>query len=95
MRRPDRLLLWNGAGAAALAAIAYVLAPAPVAVASSAPSGPAADRAAAASAHHVSPDPAKGTPALVATGKITVPIEQIKPSIRPSVSRQISGPVVS
>src|SRR5215471_7622406 len=77
MRRPHRLLLWNGAGAATLAAIAYVLAPAPAAVASPAASGPAADPAAMTSPHHVSPDPAKGTPALVATGKKIQLVRQI------------------
>src|SRR5215472_6358103 len=77
MRRPHRLLLWNGAGAATLAAIAYVLAPAPAAAASPAASGPAADPAAVASPHHVSPDPAKGTPALVATGKKIQLVRQI------------------
>jgi hypothetical protein len=76
MRRPHRLLLWNGAGAAALAVIAYVAAPASVAAASPAATRPAADRAAAA-AHHVSPDPAKGTPALVATGQRIQIVRQI------------------
>src|SRR5690348_2337135 len=74
MRRPHRLLLWNGAGAAALAVIAYLVAPAPVAVASPAAAGPAADQAAA---HHVSPDPAKGTPELVATGQRVQVVRQI------------------
>ena len=77
MRRPHRLLLWNGAAAATLAAIAYVLAPAPAAVASPAAGGPAADPAAVASPHHVSPDPAKGTPALVATGSKIQLVRQI------------------
>jgi hypothetical protein len=76
MHRPHRLLLWHGTGAAALAAIAYVLVPAPAAVASPAASGLAAQQAAVAS-HHVSPDPAKGTPALVATGKKIQLVRQI------------------
>src|SRR5215471_9260455 len=77
MRRPQRLLPWNGAGAAALAVIAYLVAPAPVAAASPAATRPTADQAAAASSHHVSPDPAKGTPALVATGPKTQVVRQL------------------
>jgi hypothetical protein len=77
MRTPHRLLLWNGAGAAALAVIAYVVAPAPAAAASPAATPPTAEQAAAAAAHHVSPDPAKGTPALVATGQKVQVVRQI------------------
>src|SRR5215467_15178891 len=77
MRRPHRPLLWNGAGAAALAVVAYLIAPAPVAVASPAATRPTTDQAAAAAAHHVSPNPATGTPALVATGQQIQVVRQI------------------
>ena len=77
MRTLHRLLVWNGAGATALAVIAYVVAPAPAAAASPADTGPTADQAAAAAAHHVSPDPAIGTPQLVASGQKEQIVRQI------------------
>jgi hypothetical protein len=77
MRRPHRLLLWNGAATAALAVIAYVLAPVPVAVASPTATPRVSHQAAAASSHHVSPDPAKGTPTLVASGQEIQVVRQI------------------
>src|SRR5215469_10477480 len=75
MRRLHRLLPWTGAGAAALAIIAYVAAPA--AVASPTTARPAAHQAAAAATHYVSPHPAKGTPALVRTGRQEQVVRQI------------------
>src|SRR5262245_9120026 len=77
MRTPHRLLLWNGAGAAALAVIAYVVAPAPAAAASPTAAPSTADQAAAAAAHHVSPVPAQGTPQLVASGQKEQIVRQI------------------